>query len=229
VVSEELGRAGIDLEHCDAVITALKTVLTAPLGGPLKDLKLSDLSSERRLHELSFDLPVAQQGKPVRSAGLAHAFEADSDHRFGEHYARSLRELDIRSRGFLTGSIDLVFTDGENPATARWWVADWKSNWIGERDDSGRGVACGPRHYSQAAMEEQMLSHHYPLQAHLYLLALDRFLRWRLDGYEPERHLGGYAYVFLRGISPEGGSGVVIEPAPLKRIRRLDQWLEGLS
>ena len=229
VVAEELGRAGIDLEHSDAVTTALNTVLTAPLGGPLKDLKLSDLSSGRRLHELSFDLPVAQQGKPVSSAGLAHAFEADSDHRFGQHYAQSLRQLDIRSRGFLTGSIDLVFTDGENPATARWWVADWKSNWIGERDDSGRGIACGPRHYSQAAMEEQMLSHHYPLQAHLYLLALDRYLRWRLDGYDPERHLGGYAYVFLRGISPEGGSGVVIEPAPLKRIRRLDQWLEGLS
>ncbi len=229
VVAEELGRAGIDLEYCDAVITALNTVLKAPLGGPLKDLKLSDLSAGRRLHELSFDLPVAQQGKPVNSAGLAHAFKADSDHRFGQHYAQSLRQLDIRSRGFLTGSIDLVFTDGENPATARWWVADWKSNWIGERDDSGRGVACGPRHYSQAAMEEQMLSHHYPLQAHLYLLALDRYLRWRLDGYDPERHLGGYAYVFLRGINPEGGSGVVIEPAPLKRIRRLDQWLEGLS
>ena len=229
VVAEELGRAGIDLEHCDAVITALNTVLTAPLGGPLKDLKLSDLSAGRRLHELSFDLPIAQQSKPVRSAGLAHAFEADSDHRFGHHYAQSLRQLDICSRGFLTGSIDLVFTDGENPATARWWVADWKSNWIGERDDSGRGIACGPRHYSQSAMEEQMLSHHYPLQAHLYLLALDRYLRWRLEGYDPERHLGGYAYVFLRGMSAEGGSGVVIERAPLKRIRRLDQWLEGLS
>ncbi len=229
VVAEELGRAGIDLEYCDAVITALHTLLTAPLGGPLKDLKLSDLSAGRRLHELSFDLPVAQQGKPVHSAGLANAFEADCNHRFGQHYAQSLRQLDIRSRGFLTGSIDLVFTDGENPATARWWVVDWKSNWIGERDDSGRGIACGPQHYSQAAMEEQMLSHHYPLQAHLYLLALDRYLRWRLAGYDPERHLGGYAYLFLRGIRPEGGSGVVIEPAPLNRIRRLDQWLEGLS
>ena len=229
VVAEELGRAGIDLEHSDAVISALNTVLTAPLGGPLKSLKLSDLGPGRRLHELSFDLPVAQQGKPVRSAGLAHAFEADSSHRFGTHYAESLRQLDIRSRGFLTGSIDLVFTDGDDPATARWWVADWKSNWIGERDDTGRDIACGPRHYSQDAMEEQMLSHHYPLQAHLYLLALDRYLRWRLDGYDPERHLGGYAYVFLRGIRPEGGSGVVIEPAPLTRIRRLDQWLEGLS
>ena len=229
VVAEELGRAGIDLEHGDAVISALNTVLTAPLGGPLKNLKLSDLDAGRRLHELSFDLPVAQQGDPVRSAGLAHAFEADSDQRFGTNYAQSLRQLDIRSRGFLTGSIDLVFTDGDDPSTARWWVADWKSNWIGERDESGRGIACGPRHYSQAAMEEQMLAHHYPLQAHLYLLALDRYLRWRLDGYDPTRHLGGYVYVFLRGISPKGGSGVVIEPAPMTRIRRLDQWLEGLS
>ena len=229
VVEEELGRAGIDLEHGDAVISALKTVLMAPLGGPLQHLRLSDLDAKRRLHELSFDLPVAQQGDPVRSAGLAHAFETDSDHRFGKNYAKSLRQLNIRSRGFLTGSIDLVFTDGDDPSTARWWVADWKSNWIGERDDSGRGIACGPRHYSQAAMEEQMLAHHYPLQAHLYLLALDRYLRWRLDGYDPNRHLGGYAYVFLRGISPAGGSGVVIEPAPLTRIRRLDQWLEGQS
>ena len=229
VVAEELGRAGIDLDHGDSVISALDAVLMAPLGGPLKSLKLSDLSEGRRLHELSFDLPVAQQGLPVRSAGLAHAFEADSDHRFGAHYAQSLRQFNIHSRGFLTGSIDLVFTDGEDPATARWWVADWKSNWIGERDDAGRGIACGPRHYSQAAMEEQMLSHHYPLQAHLYLLALDRYLRWRLDGYDPDRHLGGYAYVFLRGISPEGGSGVVIESAPLTRIRRLDLWLEGVS
>ena len=31
---------------------------------------------------------------------------------------------------------------------------------------------------------------HYPLQALLYLVALHRYLRWRLPGYDPERHLG---------------------------------------
>ena len=229
VVDEELTRAGIDLKHSNAVFSVLETLLTSRLGGPLKNLRLCDLPAGRRLHELSFDLPVAQQGHPVSSEGLAHAFEADSEHRFGKLYAQDLRRLDIRSRGFLTGSIDLVFTDGDDPSTARWWVLDWKSNWIGERDDSGRGIACGPQHYNQAAMEEQMLSHHYPLQAHLYLVALDRYLSWRLNGYEPERHLGGYAYVFLRGISTDGDTGLVIEPAPIQRIQRLNQWLEGGS
>ena len=41
---------------------------------------------------------------------------------------------------------------------------------------------------------------HYPLQALLYSVALHRFLRWRQPGYDPRRHLGGIAYLFLRGM-----------------------------
>ncbi len=29
---------------------------------------------------------------------------------------------------------------------------------------------------------------------------LHRFLRWRLVGYEPERHFGGVRYLYLRGM-----------------------------
>ena len=72
-----------------------------------------------------------------------------------------------------------------------------------------------------------MQLHHYPLQAHLYLVALHRFLQWRLDDYQPDRHLGGYAYVFLRGVSPQNGGGVVLERAPLQRLQKLDAVLRG--
>jgi len=41
---------------------------------------------------------------------------------------------------------------------------------------------------------------HYPLQALLYSAALHRLLRWRQPGYDPERHLGGMAYLFVRGL-----------------------------
>jgi exodeoxyribonuclease V beta subunit len=34
----------------------------------------------------------------------------------------------------------------------------------------------------------------------LYSVALHRFLRWRLPGYSPERHLGGVLYLFVRGM-----------------------------
>ena len=78
-----------------------------------------------------------------------------------------------------------------------------------------------------------MLHHHYPLQAHLYLVALHRHLSWRLPDYDPERHLGGYVYCFLRGMpgaenaSPEDavGPGRIVESAPLNRIAALDQAL----
>jgi exodeoxyribonuclease V beta subunit len=89
-------------------------------------------------------------------------------------------------------------------------------------------------------MQEQMIHHHYPLQAHLYLVALHRHLRWRLPDYNPEQHLGGYVYVFLRGmpgdqlvsprcdslgVSQSVGPGRLVEPAPLERVLALDRAL----
>ena len=42
---------------------------------------------------------------------------------------------------------------------------------------------------------------HYGLQALLYTVALHRYLRWRLPGYDPERHLAGVLYLFVRGMT----------------------------
>jgi len=39
----------------------------------------------------------------------------------------------------------------------------------------------------------------------LYLVALDRHLRDRLPDYDYDRHVGGVAYVFLRGIEASDG------------------------
>jgi exodeoxyribonuclease V beta subunit len=35
----------------------------------------------------------------------------------------------------------------------------------------------------------------------LYAVALHRYLRWRLHGYDPATHLGGVLYLFLRGMT----------------------------
>jgi hypothetical protein len=48
---------------------------------------------------------------------------------------------------------------------------------------------------------ETMERVHYPLQALLYLAALHRYLRGRLPGYDPYRHLAGVLYLFLRGMT----------------------------
>jgi exodeoxyribonuclease V beta subunit len=88
-------------------------------------------------------------------------------------------------------------------------------------------------------MTALMASNHYPLQAHLYLVALHRYLSWRQPGYQPERDLGGYAYVFLRGApgpvplqdwdaGVQGSTeipGMVVECPPVGRLLALDAAL----
>ncbi|MDN7940070.1 hypothetical protein QZM76_17570, partial [Burkholderia multivorans] len=40
------------------------------------------------------------------------------------------------------------------------------------------------------------------LQALLYTVALHRYLRTRLAGYDYDRHIAGYLYLFVRGVRP---------------------------
>jgi exodeoxyribonuclease V beta subunit len=228
VVTRELDRAGLAADLADSVLGGMRQLVQTPLGGELGSLRLADLEPAGWLNELAFDLPLAvAPERLVRSSGLAAVFRRHDGGRFGREYAARLQDLNVASRGFLTGSIDLVFRCGE-----RWWVADWKSNFRGLRDGGGAVIRCGPDDYSGAAMEQLMACNHYPLQAHLYLVALHRYLRWRLPGYAPERHLGGYAHIFLRGVPGPVASepcadipGVLVERPPLQRLLALDALL----
>jgi exodeoxyribonuclease V beta subunit len=97
-------------------------------------------------------------------------------------------------RGFLKGSIDLVFRH-----EGRWYVADYKSNRLGHDY-----AAFGPHGLAQA-----MAHGGYHLQAALYAVALHRWLRSRLRDYDPAVHLGGVYYLFIRGMHPaQGAHGV---------------------
>jgi exodeoxyribonuclease V beta subunit len=110
-------------------------------------------------------------------------------------YAPRLREptLERTLRGYLTGSLDLVFRRRDD----RFVLADYKTNRLG-----APGEALSAWHYRPEALQAEMVAAHYPLQALLYQVALHRYLRWRLAGrYDPERHLGGVLYLFIRGMS----------------------------
>ena len=74
-----------------------------------------------------------------------------------------------------------------------------------------------------------MLEHGYPLQYALYTLALHRYLRRRIEGYDYDRHMGGVYYLFLRGMNPESGCkrGVVAERPEATFIEALDSLVAG--
>jgi exodeoxyribonuclease V beta subunit len=69
-----------------------------------------------------------------------------------------------------------------------------------------------------------MLRSHYFLQARIYLLALHRHLQAHLPDYDPERHLGGVMYLFVRGFPDQGVWWD--RPCP-QALRRLDDLFSG--
>ena len=97
VLEAELRRTGLDPElWIDRLRDGLGQVLATPLGGPLDSLALRQLSPERRLHELSFDLPVSH----MVTSRLVEVFRREPESRFGEDYIPHLEQLAINSRGF---------------------------------------------------------------------------------------------------------------------------------
>jgi exodeoxyribonuclease V beta subunit len=108
--------------------------------------------------------------------------------------------------GMLKGFIDLVFEhDG------RYYVADYKSNWLGPEDSA----------YTPARMRAQILHSRYELQYVLYLFALHRLLKVRLPDYDYDRDVGGAVYLFLRG-GRAPGQGLHVERPPRELIEALD-------
>lgn len=189
--------------HVDDLVAGLVAALETPLGPgaePLRRLVRAD-----RLDELSFDLPLAGGDTPGTAAvtmdAIAAVFAAGlaPDDPLA-HYHDRLRDplLAAEVRGFLNGSIDLVAR-----VAGRYVVVDYKTNHLGTR-----GAPLTAWHYRPAALVAAMHDADYPLQAALYAVALHRYLRWRQPGYDPDRHLGGIAYAFLRGMTGPDGPAV---------------------
>ncbi|KAE9646786.1 exodeoxyribonuclease V subunit beta [Pseudomonas sp. PB103] len=117
----------------------------------------------------------------------------------------------VQLNGMFKGFIDLTFEhDG------RYYVADYKSNWLGVDDLA----------YTEQAMEKSILDNRYDLQYVLYLLALHRQLKARLPDYDYDRHVGGALYLFLRGTRADS-RGVYFARPPRTLIERLDRMFQG--
>jgi exodeoxyribonuclease V beta subunit len=194
------GRLGTAVEP-EALATGLSPVLRTPLGPLAGHRTLLDVAPDDRLPELDFELPLAGGDSPREVdvqvgalAGLLRRHLDPGDALAG--YADVLAELPgQRLRGYLTGSLDAVLRV-EVDGAPRHLVVDYKTNRLGERD-----APLTTWHYRPQALATAMVAAHYPLQALLYAVALHRFLRWRLPGYDPAEHLGGVLYLFVRGMA----------------------------
>lgn len=75
-----------------------------------------------------------------------------------------------------------------------------------------------------------MKSHRYDLQYQLYSLALHRYLRHRLAGYDYQQHFGGVIYLFLRGVEQDKpGQGIFTTCPDQALIEAMDHLFAGHS
>ena len=215
-----------DLGSQAAVVEGLCAAIGCPLGPLVGERGLRDVERHDRLDELGFEIPLVGGDDPsgtLHVRAVADLLEAQlpADDPVG-HYASRLRDPALKGvmRGYLTGSLDLVFRD----AGGRFVLADYKTNRLGSPEDSLTAW-----HYRPDAVQAAMEAAHYPLQALLYSVALHRYLRWRLPGYEPERHLGGVLYLFVRGMSAVEPARVGDQPCGVWSWQPPAQLVESLS
>jgi exodeoxyribonuclease V beta subunit len=184
-------------KHALAVESWLSEVVQTRLPGPNATL----MELVHILPEMEFWLPADRiDAKEIDAHCRAHVLAGV------DRPALADRQL----HGMLMGFADLVFEH-----EGKYWVLDYKSNYLGEDDAD----------YSGDALAHAMAHHRYDVQAAIYMLALHRLLKLRLaDSYDPAHHLGGAVYLFLRGIKgPQ--SGVCLIPASIPLMDALGSML----
>ena len=233
IIEEELKNHYIDLNFSILLKEGILRLLNTSFGEKLGNKKLIDIPNEYTLKEIKYDLAISNKGKVIKSDDIAECFLIDNNYDFGKNYSKKVKELKFYSKGFYTGFIDCIVPIGECINSSKWWIIDWKSNYITDKDQN----KCLPKNYLNNYIKDEMIKNHYPLQSHLYLLALHRLLKWRLKGYDPNIHLGGYIYIFLRGLPDfnicnrlefkNNIPGIYIGDAPLNRINYLDNLFKN--
>jgi len=177
LVKQQLAAFGLaEPRYVEAVAEMLERLRQVPLDILNPNFTLAQVRPQQRLSELEFHFPTSQLDaekilKLIRDK---------------KNSPLAKRAAPLRVEGFLKGFIDLIFEfDG------RFYIVDWKSNSLGNR----------PEDYNTAAMQREITESDYDLQYHIYVVALDKYLRTRLVNYDYEQHFGGVRYIFLRGLT----------------------------
>jgi len=204
LVQEKLVQYGLDNKWAPVISRMLADVAAVTLKGESASCNLSGIDRSAQLHELGFYFPLRSMSKNA----LAGLF---ADARLPA-FTGAIEELVFSPvAGYMNGFIDLVFRHDE-----RFYIIDWKSNFLG----------AAPADYAPDRLMQAMRDNFYFLQYHLYTLALHRYLKLRLPGYDYGQHFGGVFYVFLRGLSKDApGQGIFFDRPPQELIQEMEERL----
>ncbi|KEY91559.1 exodeoxyribonuclease V beta chain [Candidatus Photodesmus blepharus] len=200
-IKELMRRSQLEIEWLPVLQKLLYTVLNTPLDG--EELILNQKRPQERLAEMEFLLPI----EILTSSALNRVIQ------YYDPISAKAEDLGFESvQGMLKGFIDLVFKH-----CGKYYVLDWKSNYLGE-DVS---------YYNKEALEDAMINYRYDFQYQIYALALHRFLRSRISDYSYEKHFGGIYYLFLRGMDGQSNHGIFSTKPELGFLEDMEKLING--
>lgn len=172
--------------------------------------RLQDLYARPHAPEWTYLLPQSAAFEPASLAAILDAHRGP--HPWGDPaYINRVARLDFPSaQGYFEGIIDLF---GQLP-DGRWALLDYKTNWI----ENG---------YAPADLTTTMSRAHYLLQALLYTVAAQRWLRQTTADWQYDRDFAGTVYLFLRGLQADTAHGVWCARPPRDLVDALETTLCG--
>ncbi|MEN6441733.1 MAG: exodeoxyribonuclease V subunit beta [Syntrophobacter sp.] len=186
-VANSLKGHGFDSSWLEPVCGMVRKVLATPLEPDDETFTLSRIKASERLSELEFHFPLRR----VKADRLRNVLTRFTRGTAGSPGESSLERLVFQPlEGFMKGFIDLVFR-----AKDRFFIVDWKSNYLGPAVES----------YNQEALRKAIFLNFYNFQYALYTVAVHQYLGTRIPGYSHESHFGGVYYLFVRGMDPAMG------------------------
>ncbi len=179
----------VDTAH-STILRSLHQVVDRSLNATLQGRSLRSVDVSDVATEMRFLLALGETASATRLVqAIGAVLEHDSSGSdglglFATYLDSPIAFEDRLSEGYLVGSLDLTVRGQDG----RYRIVDYKTDQL-----TGAN-----RPYAPENMLAHMTEHHYALQALFYAVALHRFLRSRLVDYDPQRHLAGVDYYFVR-------------------------------
>ncbi|MFB6456425.1 exodeoxyribonuclease V subunit beta [Chitinophaga sp. Hz27] len=193
---------GQEEAYLPMLLQLVQHVVKVPLSTGKHGFQLSAVSGYKRMTEFEFDFPVPvfqlNELNELSEGGLTVGVK-----RFAELGSQELE-------GIMNGKIDLFFEHN-----GRYYVLDWKSNYLGDQLDD----------YQRSSLEAEMNSNNYHLQYLIYTVAVKKYLETRLPSFNYDQHFGGIFYLFIRGIRNYADNGIYYTKPPLEKIKQLEKLI----
>ncbi|QCI21739.1 exodeoxyribonuclease V subunit beta [Buchnera aphidicola (Hyadaphis tataricae)] len=178
------------------IMSWIETIINIPLSN--HKITLSKLKKNSYVKELEFFLPIKKTLYCKEFNNIIQNFDPIS------HSSPKIFFNPVS--GILTGFIDLVLFWND-----KYYIIDYKSNWIGKNDNC----------YSYDHIKKEMIKKRYDIQYQIYTIAVHQYLKTKIKKYNYEKHFGGILYIFLRAIHNKKHNGVFYVLPKFKMIERL--------